>query len=86
MDYISIYYNVTSQDKANYLPSTTREIYSAILIILHCGEKKRLSCFILIPQGSAGGDNLTLYLEVLTHSLDGFYQLSQLSCTSRHLR
>lgn len=39
MGYISIYYNVASQDKANYLPHPPpQRDHCAILIILHCGE------------------------------------------------
>lgn len=60
--YISVYYNVASLDKANYLSPTTIEKFT-LLIILHCGEK---TCFKLIPRGSADGDSLALYLEVLS--------------------
>lgn len=63
MGYISVYYNIASQDKANYLSPTTTERFT-VLIILHCGEKK--TCLMLIPWGSADGDSFALYLEVLT--------------------
>lgn len=60
--YISVYYNVASLDKANYLSPTTIKKFT-LLIILHCGEKTR---FMFIPRGSADGDSLALYLEVLS--------------------
>lgn len=71
MGYISIYYNVASQDKANYLPppATTERftvLFSSFCAVVKKKKERKKTCFMLIPRGSAGGDNLTLYLEVLT--------------------
>lgn len=62
--YISVYYNVASQDKANYLPpSATTERFTVLFSSFCTVVNKRLPCFILIPLGSAGGVNLGIYLE-----------------------
>ncbi len=51
MGYISIYYNIASQDKANYTPPlNTTERYTVLFSSFYTVVEKRPTCFILIPR------------------------------------